>query len=225
MAPYGNEPEGNGKRRDLLFAAVVIVLALSTTYLSPPTQQSISNVLQGSLLRPFIGTQNVLNDARRRAGEVDQITSQLDSLTAVLATQSALVDENRTLRDLLGLAERAGPRFVPATVLRPGTPGSRNMFLVDVGAEDGVQAGAPVVAPHGLVGVVREVRGGDAVAMDWSHPDFRASAMLADGTTYGMIAPRAGFVVSFGFKWVTGCDLARVVAYIRCQILACSVIA
>jgi len=28
--------------------------------------------------------------------------------------------------------------------------------------------------------------------MDWTHPDFRASAMLADGTSYGMVQARRG---------------------------------
>lgn len=187
MPPYGNEPETNGKRRDVIFAAIVVLLALSTTYVSEPVQQSVASALRASVLRPFIATQQRFSDARRRAGQVDVLTAELDSLTAVLATQSVLRDENRTLRAMLGLAERGGPRFVPATVLRPGTPGSQSMFIVDVGANDGVPQGAPVVAPHGLVGIIREVHGTSAVAMDWSHPDFRVSTMLVDGTTYGIV--------------------------------------
>jgi len=65
-------------------------------------------------------------------------------------------------------------------------------LLLDLGAEDGVRVGAPVVDRHGLVGVVREVRRATAVAMDWTHPDFRASAMLADGTGYGIVETRRG---------------------------------
>jgi rod shape-determining protein MreC len=136
--------------------------------------------------------QETLNDARRRAGEVDVITQRLDSVTAILATQSALVEENRLLRDMLGLVERGGPRFVPATALRPGTAGSERMFVVDVGSRDGVPMGAAVVGPQGLIGVIHEVRSQSAVGMDWSHPDFRASAMLVDGTSYGIVERRRG---------------------------------
>jgi len=192
VPPYGNEPESNGKRRDAIFAGLVLLLALSTTYLGEPLQQGVSSLLRGSVLRPFIATQQLLNDAQRRAGQVDELTARLDSVTAVMATQAAVMDENRTLRALLGLAERGGPRFVPATVLRPGTPGSRSMFILDVGIQDGVRQGSPVISPHGLVGVVREVRRDTSVGMDWSHPDFRASAMLVDGTTYGIVSRRAG---------------------------------
>lgn len=192
MPPYGNEPDSTARRRDIWFAALVILLAISTTYLGETVQQGISNVVQGSVLRPFIALQETLNDARRRAGEVDVITQRLDSVTAILATQSALVEENRLLRDMLGLIERGGPRFVPATALRPGTAGSERMFVVDVGSRDGVPMGAAVVGPQGLIGVIHEVRSQSAVGMDWSHADFRASAMLVDGTSYGIVERRRG---------------------------------
>ena len=126
-------------------------------------------------------------DSRARASEIEYLQSELDSLVAITSTQSALADENRTLRELLGLAERAGPVFAPASVLRPGTPGSESMFLLDVGYDGGVREGAPVVSARGLVGVIREVRARSAVGMDWTHPDFRVSGMLVDGNTFGMV--------------------------------------
>jgi rod shape-determining protein MreC len=66
------------------------------------------------------------------------------------------------------------------------------MFLVSAGARDGVVEGAPVVDRNGLVGVIREVRPGTAVGMDWTHPDFRASAMVTDGSSYGIVENRRG---------------------------------
>jgi cell shape-determining protein MreC len=192
LPAYGNEPETNGRRRDLILAGIVMILALSTSYLSEANQQRVAASLQVTVLRPFIATQEGLAKSRVRARQTDSLTAELDSLTAIVSTHSALIDENRILRSLLGLAERAGTSYLPATVLRSGTPGSESMFLVDVGFDDGVRRGAPVVSPRGLVGVIRDVRAGNSVGMDWSHPDFRASAMLADGTTYGMVESRRG---------------------------------
>lgn len=189
---FGSEPESNGKRRDIAIAAVVLLLALTAPYLGEERQQLISGSVQSTVLRPFISLQRVMTDARRRTGDVDALTARLDSLTALVATQAALRDENRTLRAMLGLAERSAHRFVPANVQRPGTPGSQSMFLLDVGSEDGVREGAPVVGPYGLVGEIREVRGRTSVGIDWSHPDFRVSAMLEDGTTYGIVETRRG---------------------------------
>ena len=102
------------------------------------------------------------------------------------------MDENRTLRAMLGLALRGGPSFVPASVLRLGTSGSEGMFIVDVGASDGISQGAAVLGPFGLVGQIREVRAHNSVGMDWSHPEFHVSAMLVDGTTYGIIETQRG---------------------------------
>ena len=47
--------------------------------------------------------------------------------------------------------------------------------------------GAPVVAPGGLVGVVRVASPNQAIGDFWTHRDFRASAMTADGGAFGII--------------------------------------
>jgi len=225
MAPYGPEPQTPGARRQVTMAAVVMVTALAVPYSSDGFQQQIALMLQGSALAPFIALQERLADGRARAEQIDFLQAELDSIVAATATQTALVDENRELRDMLGLVERSGPRFIPAALLRPGTPGSESMFLVNVGAEQGVVEGAPVVSPRGLVGRILEVRTRSAVGMDWTHPDFRASGMLGDGTMAGMIenvrgdfreedrlmlngtayhetAPRGALVVTSGFGGV-----------------------
>lgn len=192
MASYGNEPESAGRGRDLALTAVVAFLALGAAFLPPQTQERVSSALQRSALRPFIGMQSLLTDAGARRVRVEALQATVDSLSAVMSTHQAVEDENRTLRALLELRERAGPTYVPATVNRPGTPGSESTFLVNVGTRDGVLAGAPVVSPTGLVGVIREARSTNSVGIDWTHPDFRPSAMLADGSAYGLIESRRG---------------------------------
>ncbi len=192
MPPYGNDPEPNGRARELTLAGIVLLVAFGTAYLPPTSQEQISATLQVSALRPFIGMQALLSDVGARRVQVDSLISLVDSLSSTLATHGAMEDENRTLRELLALRERSGQSYLPATVNRPGTAGSESMFLVNVGARDGVQQGSPVVSPAGLVGVIREVRAGNAIGMDWTHPDFRASAMLQDGSAYGLVENRAG---------------------------------
>ncbi len=190
MPAFRAEADGSGGRRQLGVAVTMVLAALATFYLSSSVQQQIAATLRGSLLRPFIATQRKLVAARLRAANVDVLRGRLDSLAAVLTTQRALVDENRTLRSLLGLSRRVGPSFRPADVTRPGTPGSEGMFMLDLGSQDGVREDAPVVDRHGLVGVVREVRQHSAVGMDWTHADFRVSAMIPDGSAYGIVESR-----------------------------------
>lgn len=187
MSAYAPEPERTGSRHQVVLASGFALVAVASLYIGPVAEQRIAGVLQASVLRPFIWTQETLAQSRLRAGQMDVLRAQLDSLTAVLSTQAAVADENRSLRDLLGLAERATPSYRSAAVIRPGTPGSESMFIVDVGRREGVELYAPVINAQGLVGVIREVRASNAVGMDWTHPDFRASAMLEDGTAYGMV--------------------------------------
>ncbi len=186
------EPEATGGRRSVVLAVAFFVVAVVTSYLPGPNQQQIASAIRTTALRPFITIQRSLVAARLRAADVDVLRARLDSLVGVLSTMGALEDENRTLRSVLSLKRRIGPDFRPAELLRPGTPGSESMFILDLGASDGVRESAPVVDREGLVGVIREVRSHTSVGIDWTHPDFRASGMLADGTAYGMVENRHG---------------------------------
>tara|TARA_B100002052_G_scaffold210726_1_gene192745 strand:- start:13 stop:738 length:726 start_codon:yes stop_codon:yes gene_type:complete len=143
-------------------------------------------------LRPFTALQGLVSEEGARRVRVEALQEELDSLSAMMSTHRAVTDENRTLRKLLDLREALGYDYRPATISRPGTPGSESTFLVNVGTGDGVRASAPVLSPAGLVGVIRESRSSNAVGIDWTHPDFRSSAMLADGSVYGMVESRRG---------------------------------
>lgn len=192
MARYFDDDEATSGRRDVVVALVVVVLGGVLTLLPPSLQEEIAAGIRGSALRPFLATQEALADTRVRAARAADLRARVDSLVAQLAAQAPLEEENRRLRRLLALSERAGPRFRAAEVVRPGIPGSESMFLADIGRVRGIEEGAPVVTAAGLVGVIREVSDRVSVGMDWTHPEFRASAMTADGTSYGIVEPRRG---------------------------------
>jgi rod shape-determining protein MreC len=167
-------------------------VAFVLTVLPPPAQQWLAAGLRSTVLAPFVWTQQTLAEARLRATEAGNLQARVDSLTTVLIGRGALSEENRRLRSLLGLQARVGADVIPASVMRAGTPGGEGTFTLDVGLADGVSVNDPVVVAQGLVGVVREVAETYAIAMDWTHPDFRASAMTDDGQVYGIIEPRHG---------------------------------
>jgi rod shape-determining protein MreC len=195
MDSYTDPPEGQRGRGDLSVALVFLFLSVVVLYLPNSAQTRMADALRGSVLRPFVAVQEALAGARSRSEDVATLQASLDSLTAVVASQASLLDENRRLRELLDLKERVPGTFVYANVIRPGTAGSQSMFLLDVGSEDGVAPGDPVLMRSGrigLVGVVREVGRTGSIGLDWSHPDFRASATTVDGGTSGLVEPRPG---------------------------------
>ena len=192
MPAYTTDSGDSGGHRQVIATAVLVVLAVAMAYLPSSQQEQIASALRGTVLQPFLVTQVGISEARSRATDSESLRAQLDTLVALTADHSSLAEENRRLRDLLAVKEKAGPAWVSATVVRPRTAGSESTFLLDVGSESGVEPYAPVIARQGLVGVVREVRAGSAIGMDWTHPDFRASAVDSDGVTYGIVESRRG---------------------------------
>jgi len=57
------------------------------------------------------------------------------------------------------------------------------------GSSAGVAQYSPVVAPEGIVGLVQTVDPNMSIAILYSHPDFRVSAMSADGSAFGIVYP------------------------------------
>ena len=62
--------------------------------------------------------------------------------------------------------------------------------MLSAGRAEGVRPLAPVIAPEGLVGIVRSVDRHTSIALAWTHPDFRASAMVEGRNVYGIVGPR-----------------------------------
>ncbi len=192
MPAYESEGGDRAGRRQIVLSLLFLILAATTLYLPGHVQEEVASSLRSSVLYPFIATQRAVADTRIRATRMEELQAQLDSAVASVSAHRTLAHENRQLRSLLGLREIAGPAFVPATVVRPGTRGSESMLLLNVGSADGVAVNDPVVSAEGLVGIVREVRGRSAIAMDWTHPDFRVSGMAVDGEVFGIVEPRRG---------------------------------
>jgi rod shape-determining protein MreC len=191
VADYLNSTR-RGRRRDVYLASAVLAVALILLVLPAAYQEPVRQTVRNTALRPFISAQSGVVAQRGRRVNVTEVRAQRDSLSAVLAAQVTLAEENRRLRSLLGLRQRAEDTFIPAEVVRVGMPGAESTFLLNVGTADGVFAGSPIVAAEGLLGVVWDATDRTAHAIDWTHPDFRASAMTADGRVFGRVEPRRG---------------------------------
>lgn len=192
MPTYTTDTERAEPNRSGLIATGFVVASLLVLYLPSAPQQELAALLRGTVLRPFVMTQEGLARRRVHAADTEVLQQQLDSLASVLADQTTLREENDRLRRLLDLSRRLSASYVAASAIRPGTPGSESMFLLDAGTAQGVVANTPVIMGRGLLGVVRESKDNNAVGMDWTHPEFRASAMTLDGAVYGIVQATQG---------------------------------
>ncbi|HSM37417.1 MAG TPA: rod shape-determining protein MreC [Longimicrobiales bacterium] len=190
MASSFGPQRGGG--RDLWFSLFFLAAAIAIYAVPARYQTPIRDTIRSTVLRPVLAFQGDIARERGERVELTDVRAQRDSLFAVAAAQWGLAQENRDLRRLLGLRDRAPDDFVPAEMIPMADLGVESTFLVTVGSADGVGPGAAVIAPSGLVGVLRDVEEHRSQGVDWTHPEFRAGAMTADGDSYGMVEPRRG---------------------------------
>ena len=182
--------EKNGEGRVLAFASVIAALAL--IYLPPGLQKTPAHLVRSTALRPFILAQEALVKRQIHSLQVDTLRSRVDSLLAIIVSQQTLEEENIRMKRLLQLTERMPYDHASGNVMRPGTPGSEGLFLLDVGVDQGVTINNPVISDKGLLGMIQEVQESSSLGMDWSHFQFRVSAMTQDGSIYGLVRSDPG---------------------------------
>ena len=183
-----------GRKRDFLLTVGVILGSLIVLNLPPGSKRSARLFLRETVLSPLLEINGAIARMRERALDFDVLRAQMDSVTGLVAAARTLAEENRRLREALALKERERHHVRAVTVIRTGTPGAESVFLLDAGSDDGVRAFNAVATEVGLLGQVQEVFSDRAVAFDWSHRDFRASAMTPDGRAHGLVeAVRGGF--------------------------------
>ena len=185
-------PDSFSSRRDTLAFLICLLLAFAARLAPVPVQAAVADAVVHSILTPFLYLQEQAAIVRASRIQYLGTVAARDSVLLRAQEVEALEEENARLRALLSLRARLPVHHIPAEVLHQALPTAGLEARLSVGREDGVQPGDPVVAPDGLFGVVRSVSQRHAVALVWTHPDFRVSAMTADGGAFGIIAPHQG---------------------------------
>ena len=181
--------EGFASRRDTTAFVVCLLLSLVARAAPEPLQEQAAAAVRSTVLAPFLWVQRQAELFRTSRSRFATVVAERDSAARTALLVDALREENARLRELLDLRARLPVRHVAAEVLHQSLPTDGLTLLLAAGAKDGVRAMAPVLAPGGLLGVVRSVEASHAVAMIWPHPDFRAGAMTLDGSVFGIVAP------------------------------------
>lgn len=181
-------------RRDLLSLAFWLLAAVVLITLPHERQLAVSTVVRSTLLAPVLELRAAVSDRRAVRFQLQELRAERDSIAARLLQLEAVEETNARIRVLLEMSERARDRFHPANLYPAGRAeeGVKRSFVLNLGGRAGVEAGAAVVAPEGLVGVVRAVTAGQSTGDFWTHSEFRVSAMTADGEVFGIISPVKG---------------------------------
>src|SRR5436853_459505 len=176
-------------RADTLVFLACVLLSAAAMSLPGRLRDPVAGALRRTVLAPFLSLQQQIERLSASLARYDAVVAQRDSAALVATFLPELRGENARLRSLLGLGTRLGTGYIPAEVLRESEPTSPLTFIVSAGKKQGVKPLSAVVSPEGLVGIVSTVDQQTSVVVTWAHPEFRASAMAADGSVYGIVAP------------------------------------
>jgi rod shape-determining protein MreC len=146
-------------------------------------------VLRQTVLAPLLTLQQQSELLRTSRARFERVEGERDSAMLAATFLPELRNENTRLRNLLGLGARLGSGYVAAEVLHQAEPTSELTLIVSRGQQQGVRPFAPVVSAEGLVGIVSEVDARTSTVVTWAHTEFRASAMGADASVFGIVQP------------------------------------
>lgn len=182
----------SGTRADIALLALSVTFSLAALALPAHLRDPITATLRRVFIAPLVAMQSDAELARRAISRHDIETDARDSIALRALEVPALEAENDRLRRALGLGHSLGWGFVPAEALHSRALGEEFTLTLTRGARAGIRAFSPVVAPEGLVGMVETVDPTMSLAITWSHPDFRVSAMAADGSAFGIVKAHLG---------------------------------
>jgi rod shape-determining protein MreC len=169
-----------------------ILLSLAALVLPQHLRSSIAGGLRGTVVVPLAALQGRAEVSRRAVLAYDASLRVADSVRLQATQADVAFAENERLRRVLGLGTMLKWGFVPAEALHGRGLGDDYTMTLAVGRGEGVEPFSAVVAPDGLVGMIETVDAHSSVAIVWPHPDFRVSAMSADGTAFGIVYPHLG---------------------------------
>ena len=180
-----------GSRIDAGLLVGCVVLSLIVIALPADNREPIATALRRSVVAPLVGLQQ--GAERWRTAWVSSERRQLvvDSLSLRAVRAQALQLENDQLRKVIGLGSRLDWGFVPAEALHSTAPSEDvvTTLTLTAGSTAGIAQYSPVVAAEGLVGTIYKADPTMSIALLYTHPDFRASAMSGDGSAFGIVYP------------------------------------
>ncbi len=179
-------------RRDTVLFVSCLLAAFAAIQLPERVRDPFASILRQSVLSPLVALQRDAEQSRRSWLTREAREAQRDSIALRAMALETSLAENDRLRKLLGLGEALRWGFVPAEVLQGRRIGEEYTVALSAGSKAGILPFSPVVAPEGLVGMVKNVDPTMSIAIVWAHPDFRVSAMTVDSAAFGIVGAHLG---------------------------------
>lgn len=169
----------------LLFLALQIIsltLVVNHNYFQKAAAVSASNALSGSMYE-------TRNEVTQYFDLKDQ-NIRLSEMNAILLgkMENAYLTYDTSLTTVTDTARRLRYTFIAAQVLDNTVSLRNNYIILNRGTNQGVKVDMGVIAPGGIVGIVREVSNNFCVVMSLLHKDSKVSASVQRDGTFGQLS-------------------------------------
>jgi len=176
-------------RFDIVLFGGCILLSLVSMVLPPNLREPVAGALRRSLVAPLVRLQRGAEKWRGAYLTAEREELRRDTLALAAARVPTLEADNERLRQMLGLGSKLQWGFIPAQALQGRGRADDFTITLSAGSKAGIRERSLVVAPEGIVGMVQTVDPTMSLAILFAHPDFRVSAMSADGSAFGIVQP------------------------------------
>ena len=146
----------------------------------------------GTLLSPFSAAGAAITDLFGVRAENQALRERVERLEDRRRVLDDLERENTELRELLAMGDRTELDTVAARVVALAPSNFEWTITIDVGSDDGLARGMPVVDRDGLVGRVIQVTPTASRVLLAIDPSFSAAARSATSGEVGVIDGRGG---------------------------------
>jgi rod shape-determining protein MreC len=145
-----------------------------------------------TLVRPLGDAASSVTDVFALRSENDRLRAQVETLRERHRSVDDLERENTELRELLAIGDRAELETVTARTVALGPSYFEWTVTIDVGTDEGVRRGMPVINGDGLVGRVFQTTPSASRVLLAIDPNFFAAARVVEHGEVGNLNGRGG---------------------------------
>lgn len=177
-------------RSQLLDWILLLGLLLLSVFIMLSQNQPLSRTLRAQLLEATAQVESSFAWMGRYLHvleENEDLRQQNIELSSRVARTRSARLENQELKRLLNLKDTSAARLSAARIVRKDIFQQENFLTVDVGSEDGVTEGMPVIHEKGIVGTVMLTSEEYARVMPYLNTDFRVPATILPLRTEGIV--------------------------------------
>lgn len=176
------------KKSSILFLLIILFFSFFLIIYQSKGEISSPKINFAQFLSPLSYIKNIIKDFFYLRDENNKLKKQLIEISLEQKSYTSLIDENKRLRELLGLKEYKKDIVTIGKVISKGSNKYLKTFWIDKGSNQGIKKDYPVITPKGLVGKVISVSSDYSEILLITDPNFSASVRIERNRAEGILS-------------------------------------